>query len=165
KEEAEEARRSKESFLADLSHEIRTPINGIVGIIHILRNTSLNDEQRDWINRLDTASNSLLLIINDILDISKIDSGMMRIEYEDFSIHKKLTDINNFFKIKALDKNIAFETIIDPQLPEYIKSSPIRIQQIIDNFVSNALKFTKEGEITLKASLVEQEGTQCTIKF
>jgi len=165
KEEAEEARRSKESFLANMSHEIRTPINGIVGIIHILRNTPLNDEQRDWINRLDSASNSLLLIINDILDISKIDSGMMKIEYESFSIHKKLTDINNFFKIKALDKNLAFETDIDPQLPEYIRSSPIRIQQIINNFISNALKFTEEGKITLQASVMEQVGSQYTIKF
>src|SRR5690606_9827492 len=165
KEEAEEARRSKESFLANMSHEIRTPINGIVGIIHILRNTPLNDEQRDWINRLDSASNSLLLIINDILDISKIDSGMMKIEYESFSIHKKLTDINNFFKIKALDKNLAFETDIDPQLPEYIRSSPIRIQQIINNFISNALKFTEEGKIRLQASVMEQVGSQYTIKF
>ncbi|NGM64731.1 response regulator [Sphingobacterium sp. SGR-19] len=165
KEEAEEASRSKESFLANMSHEIRTPINGIVGIIHILRNTQLSNEQRDWINRLDSASNSLLLIINDILDISKIDSGMMKIEYENFSIHQKLMDINNFFKIKALDKSLAFETDIDPQLPEYIKSSPIRIQQIINNFISNALKFTEEGKITLKASVVEQLNLHYTIKF
>ena len=165
KEEAEEARRSKEAFLANMSHEIRTPINGIVGIIHILRSSQLDEEQRDWINRLDSASNSLLLIINDILDISKIDSGMMKIEYENFSIRKKLLDISNFFKIKALDKNLKFEMDLDPQLPEFITSSPIRIQQIINNFISNALKFTEHGTITLKATVIEQEDTQCTINF
>lgn len=165
KEEAEEARKSKESFLANMSHEIRTPINGIVGIIHILRNTSLNDEQREWVNRLDNASNSLLFIINDILDISKIDSGMMKIEHENFSIHKKLMDIENVFAIKAKDKNLVFDMEIDPNLPEYIKSSPIRIQQIINNFISNALKFTEKGTITLKATVVKHVDSQYTIKF
>src|SRR5690606_8567647 len=116
KEEAEEARKSKESFLANMSHEIRTPINGIVGIIHMLRNSELNNEQRDWINRLDSASSSLLLIINDILDISKIDSGMMKIENENFSIRKKLIDINNIFTLRARDKNLIFEMDIDPAL-------------------------------------------------
>ena len=165
KEEAEEARRSKESFLANMSHEIRTPINGIVGIIHILRNTALNAEQHEWINRLDSASDSLLLIINDILDISKIDSGMMKIEHEDFSIRQTLLDINDLFKIKAWDKKLDFHVDIDPQLPEYIRSSPIRIQQIINNFISNALKFTEKGAITLRAAAIEQNDKQCTIRF
>lgn len=165
KEEAEQARKSKESFLANMSHEIRTPINGIVGIVHILRNSPLNDEQRDWVNRLDNASNSLLYIINDILDISKIDSGMMKIEHENFSIRKKLADIENVFKMKALNKNLGFEVEIDPNLPECIKSSPIRIQQVINNFISNALKFTETGNITLQANVVEHRGTQYTIRF
>ena len=165
KKETEEARKVKESFLANMSHEIRTPINGIVGILHVLRNTPLNHQQRDWINRLDSASNSLLLIIDDILDISKIDSGMMKIEYETFSIREKLLDIAKLFKIKASSKNIAFETIIDPQLPAYIKSSAIRVQQIIDNFTSNALKFTEAGKITLAVSVIQQMDYRCTIRF
>ncbi|MFD1768511.1 response regulator [Sphingobacterium suaedae] len=165
KEEAEVARKSKESFLANMSHEIRTPINGIVGIIHMLRNSELNGEQRDWINRLDSASDSLLLIINDILDISKIDSGMMKIENEHFSIHKKLTDINNIFTLKARDKNLSFEMAIDPELPEYIKSDPLRIQQIINNFISNSLKFTETGKITLKADVIDRTGDNYTIRF
>ncbi|WP_437920893.1 response regulator [Sphingobacterium sp. LRF_L2] len=165
KEEAEEARKSKESFLANMSHEIRTPINGIVGIIHMLRSSELNDEQKDWINRLDTASNSLLLIINDILDISKIDSGMMKIEIESFSIRKKLADIKNIFKVKALDKQLDFDVDIDPLLPEYIKSDPLRIQQIINNFISNSLKFTESGNITLKVAVLEKTLHAVTAQF
>src|SRR5690606_14918985 len=120
KEEAEQARKSKEMFLANMSHEIRTPINGIMGIIHMLRNSSLDEEQKDWLNRLDSSSNSLLLIINDILDISKIDSGMMKIEYESFSIHQKLMDMNKIFKIKAEDKGLSFGMYIADNVPEYI---------------------------------------------
>lgn len=108
KEEAEEARKSKEIFLANMSHEIRTPINGIMGIIHILKESNLDEQQRDWLNRLDNVSDSLLLIVNDILDISKIDSGMMKIEQESFSIKQKLLDINDLFKIKAEDKKTEF---------------------------------------------------------
>src|SRR5690606_9113153 len=165
KEEAEEARKSKEIFLANMSHEIRTPINGIMGIVHMLRSSTLDDEQKDWINRLDSASNSLLLIINDILDISKIDSGMMKIEQESFSIHKKLIDINSIFKIKAKDKNLEFEMDIAPDIPEYIKSDPLRIQQIINNFISNSLKFTEHGKITLKIEVTEKIDDKYKIKF
>src|SRR5690606_2764625 len=108
---------------------------------------------------------SLLLIINDILDISKIDSGMMKIEQESFSIHKKLIDINSIFKIKAKDKNLEFEMDIAPDIPEYIKSDPLRIQQIINNFISNSLKFTEHGKITLKKEVTEKIDDKYKIKF
>jgi two-component system, sensor histidine kinase len=165
KEDAEEARKSKEIFLANMSHEIRTPINGIIGIIHMLRNSELNVEQKDWIQRLDIASNSLLLIINDILDISKIDSGMMKVENESFSLRQKLEDIRKIFKVKALDKQLDFEMEIDPRLPEYVKSDPLRIQQIVNNFISNSLKFTETGTIRLKAEVLNQSNTESTIKL
>lgn len=165
KEEAEEARKSKEIFLANMSHEIRTPINGIIGIIHMFKNSTLNEEQKSWVNRLEDASNSLLLIINDVLDISKIDSGMMKVEKENFSLHKKLEDICNLFKIKALDKNLKFEIEIDSDLPEYIQSDPLRLQQIINNFISNSLKFTNEGKIIFQAKVVEKLENSTKIKF
>ncbi|NQD69168.1 response regulator [Sphingobacterium shayense] len=165
KESAEEAKKSKENFLANMSHEIRTPINGIVGIIHMLRGSDLSTEQRDWINRLDTASNSLILIINDILDISKIDSGMMKIEEENFSIRQKLEDISHIFRNRAEEKKLAFLLEIDPNLPEFIKSDSLRIQQIINNFISNSLKFTDAGKITLKAEVTNHIGNKYTIKF
>jgi len=165
KEEAEEARKSKELFLANMSHEIRTPINGIMGIIHILKESSLDEEQRDWLNRLDNVSESLLLIVNDILDISKIDSGMMKVEQENFSIKQKLTDISNIFKLKAQDKKLDFEVDIDDKLPTYIKSDQLRLQQIIYNFISNSLKFTEKGKITLRVEVLSQEQEDYRIKF
>ncbi|MEJ5052835.1 response regulator [Sphingobacterium sp. MYb382] len=165
KEEAEEARKSKELFLANMSHEIRTPINGIMGIIHILKESSLDEEQRDWLNRLDNVSESLLLIVNDILDISKIDSGMMKVEQENFSIKQKLTDISNIFKLKAQDKKLDFEVDIDNKLPTYIKSDQLRLQQIIYNFISNSLKFTEKGKITLRVEVLSQEQDNYRIKF
>lgn len=165
KEEAEEARKSKEIFLANMSHEIRTPINGIMGIIHILKDSPLNDQQRDWINRLDNVSDSLLLIVNDILDISKIDSGMMRIEQENFSIKQKLVDISNIFKIKAQNKKLDFELELDEKLPDFIKSDPLRLQQIIYNFVSNSLKFTEQGKIILRVEVLAQHENIHRIKF
>lgn len=164
-EDAEEARKSKEIFLANMSHEIRTPINGIIGIIHMLKNSQLSSEQADWISRLETASDSLLLIINDVLDISKIDSGMLRVENEVFSIKNKLADINDIFKLKALSKNLKFEMHIDPNLPELIKGDPLRLQQIINNFVSNSIKFTEHGEISIKAEVTEELEHSVKIKF
>lgn len=165
KEEAEEARKSKEIFLANMSHEIRTPINGIMGIIHILMDSNLSDQQREWVTRLNNVSDSLLLIVNDILDISKIDSGMMRIELESFSIKQKLIDISNIFKIKAQNKKLDFELEMDDKLPEFIKSDPLRLQQIIYNFVSNSLKFTEAGKITLKVDVLAQNQNKHRIKF
>ncbi len=165
KEAAEDAKKSKENFLANMSHEIRTPINGIVGIIHMLRGSELSTEQRDWINRLDSASNSLILIINDILDISKIDSGMMKIEEENFSIRQKLEDISHIFKNRAEEKKLDFILEIDPNLPEFITTDALRVQQIINNFISNSLKFTDSGKITLKAEVTDQVDKNYTIKF
>lgn len=165
KEAAEDARRSKENFLANMSHEIRTPINGIVGIIHMLRGSELSEEQLNWINRLDGAADSLILIINDILDISKIDSGMMKIEEENFSIRQKLEDISHIFRNRAEEKKLEFILDIDPNLPEFIKSDSLRVRQIINNFISNSLKFTESGKIILKAEVVDHLAQSYTIRF
>ncbi|TJZ61203.1 response regulator [Sphingobacterium olei] len=163
--DAEQARRSKEIFLANMSHEIRTPINGIMGIVHMLKSANLNPEQIDWINRLDNASNSLLLIINDILDISKIDSGMMKIEFEDFDLKAMILEFDKIFKFKATNKNLEFEVILDEALPQYVKFDTLRLQQIISNFISNSLKFTEKGKISLIVTNVENIGDQHTIRF
>lgn len=163
--DAEQARKSKEIFLANMSHEIRTPINGIKGIVHMLKNADLNLEQQDWVNRLEIASNSLLLIINDILDISKIDSGMMKIEMEDFNLPNVLLDLAQMFKMKAADKNLKFEIILDPKLPKHVHFDSLRLEQIISNFVSNSLKFTENGKITLVVESLESANEIHKIKF
>ncbi|MDR2284737.1 MAG: response regulator [Sphingobacterium sp.] len=163
--EAEQARKSKEIFLANMSHEIRTPINGIKGIVHMLKNANLNFEQLDWVNRLEIASNSLLLIINDILDISKIDSGMMKIEMEDFHFTNLLLDLGQMFKIKASDKKLDFDVILDSKLPTHVHFDSLRLEQIISNFVSNSLKFTERGKITLAVESLEVKDDIHKIKF
>ncbi len=163
--EAEDARMSKEIFLANMSHEIRTPINGIVGIVQMLKNANLSQEHQDWINRLEMASDSLLLIINDILDISKIDSDKLKIEMEEFHLENLLLDIEKFFRIKALNKQIDFRVDVDPDLPKYVKFDSLRLQQIISNFISNSLKFTDHGEILLSATSLGKQDNHVKIKF
>ncbi|MFZ4263378.1 response regulator [Sphingobacterium sp. HJSM2_6] len=165
KEEAVQARKSKEIFLANMSHEIRTPINGIMGIMHMFKSSDLNTEQKDWLKRLDNASQSLLLIINDILDLSKIDSGMLKIEFEDFSLTKMIEDINRIFKIKATHKNLNFEVLMDEQVPQYIRYDSLRLQQIISNFISNSLKFTEKGKIQLAINITEKQNNSFKLRF
>lgn len=163
--EAEDARKSKEIFLANMSHEIRTPINGIVGIVHMLKGQELPPDQKDWVNRLGMAADTLLLIINDILDISKIDSAMMRIEFEDFNLPQLMRDIGNLFRVKNNEKPIDFIVNIDPAIPKYVRFDPLRLQQILSNFISNSFKFTEKGSIHFSAQLVERNEEIVTIRF
>lgn len=163
--EAEHARKSKEIFLANMSHEIRTPLNGILGIVHMLNSSNLSEEQRDWVNRLSSASNSLLMIINDILDISKIDSGMMKIEFEDFNLRDLIHETINIFNIKAQNKNINLQIDVDNRISALMYFDPLRLKQIISNFISNSLKFTEEGSIVLSVDLLEKKGDNYTIRF
>lgn len=163
--EAEHARKSKEIFLANMSHEIRTPINGIMGIINMLKSSSLNAEQLDWVKRLSNASNSLLMIINDILDISKIDSGMMKIEYENFNLRDLVEDTANIFRMKAANKKLNFEVHLAEDLPKIVHFDSLRLQQILTNFISNSLKFTHEGKIDIKVDILSKNGDSNKIKF
>ena len=165
KEEAIQARKSKEIFLANMSHEIRTPINGIMGIMHMFKSSELSIEQKDWLKRLDNASQSLLLIINDILDLSKIDSGMLKIEYEDFSLTKMIEDIERIFKIKATHKQLDFQIQVEESVPQYIRYDSLRLQQIISNFISNSLKFTEKGSIELIITEVEKRNNNHRLRF
>ena len=163
--DAEDARKSKDIFLANMSHEIRTPINGIVGIVHMLKSADLNSEYQDWINRLEMASDSLLLIINDILDISKIDSGKLKIEFEEFNLENLLLETGKLFRTKALEKQIDFKVNLDPSLPKHVKFDSLRLQQIISNFISNSIKFTDKGEIILSATNLGYRDNYAKIKF
>lgn len=163
--EAEHARKSKEIFLANMSHEIRTPINGIMGIMHMLKNSPLNEEQMDWVKRLDTASNSLLMIINDILDISKIDSGMLKIEFENFNLKDLVHETANIFRLKAESKGLKFDITFDDSLPKIVRFDSLRLQQILTNFISNALKFTDHGSIEFSVNTIKQNNNKHTIAF
>src|SRR5690606_1319909 len=133
--------------------------------VHMLNSSNLSEEQRDWVNRLSSASNSLLMIINDILDISKIDSGMMKIEFEDFNLRDLIHETINIFNIKAQNKNINLQIDIDDRIPALMYFDPLRLKQIISNFISNSLKFTEEGSIVLSVDLLEKKGDNYTIRF
>jgi Signal transduction histidine kinase len=165
KKEADLARKSKENFLANMSHEIRTPINGIVGITTMLRNSPLSEEQSEWLDHLENASQQLLLIINDILDLSKIDSGKMRLDYARTSFPEIINELVNLFSYKAEQKGIVFQVVQDDQLPKYILADSLRLTQILSNLISNGIKFTDEGSVTLETKLLKRTKHRVYIQF
>jgi len=147
--QAEEAAKAKSLFLANMSHEIRTPLNGILGFLELLKTTDLDEEQIEYINTVTASSQSLLEIINNILDISKIESDKVELELIPF---KPVTEFENTIEIfgaKAAEKNIHLAAYIDPSIPLSIKGDVLKIKEVLTNFLSNAIKFTHEGIITL----------------
>src|SRR5690606_23533484 len=165
KKEADLARKSKENFLANMSHEIRTPINGITGITTMLRNSPLNEEQSEWLDYLENASQQLLLIINDILDLSKIDSGKMRLDYAKTFFVNHIKKLTNLFSYKAEQKGITFEVINDDSLPKQILADSLRLTQILSNLISNGIKFTENGRVTLETKLLKRSDHRAHIQF
>jgi len=163
--EAIQARKSKEIFLANMSHEIRTPINGIMGVMHMFKGSDLNEEQHNWLKHLDNASQSLLMIINDILDLSRIDSGLLKIKVDDFNLEKMVDDLNRIYHAKASQKGLAFNIQVDERIPEYLRYDSLRLQQIISNFISNSLKFTEKGHITLSIDQLQQKDYRHKLRF
>ena len=150
--EAEKANNIKTEFLANMSHEIRTPINGIVGMLNILEKEPLNEKQLDYLALAKSSSETLLVVINDILDISKIESGKLTLERTTFNLARLIDDIERVAQIRAEEKNLFFQS--NTQLcDDFVCGDPVRIRQIIDNLVSNALKFTRNGGVTMRVSL------------
>ncbi len=146
---ADAASQSKSDFLANMSHEIRTPMNAIMGMTHLAQRTDLTIKQRDYLNKIDTAANSLLTIINDILDFSKIEAGKMMLENAPFSLDKVLAHLLDLLKIKAEEKNIELAIVISPETPRCFEGDALRLGQILLNLASNAVKFTDYGKVTL----------------
>jgi two-component system, sensor histidine kinase len=145
KREAEEASRQKSNFLANMSHEIRTPLNAIMGFISLLHEKETNQKKREYLDVVKSASDSLLKVISDILDITKIENGKLQIEQIPFNPYETLIHTTELFQAKASEKGVVFKVNFSKHIPEILISDPFRIQQILANLLSNAIKFTPEG--------------------
>lgn len=162
---AEETARLKEQFLANMSHEIRTPMNGIIGLTRILLKSELSEDQMRFLQSIKVCSDNLLVIINDILDLSKIEAGKMSFESVPFRITDLARHAVELFQAKADEKSIQLVMKIDTSIPQALSGDPTRLSQILNNLMSNAIKFTGEGEVSLFINLRSTREKQVTLDF
>ncbi len=166
KEQAEEATRTKSEFLANMSHEIRTPMNAIINLSYLLQEeVQLPARTLDYIKKIEVSANHLLGIINDILDFSKIEAGKLTLERAPFSLYQMLDSLSTVIGYRVVDKNIEVLFRIHPQVPNYLYGDVLRITQILTNLVSNAVKFTDEGEVVLSVQPGEQSAGRAGVEF
>jgi PAS domain S-box-containing protein len=165
KENAELSKKIKEAFLANMSHELRTPISGIIGLIDLLKQTPINDKQGDMLGMLEDSSQSLLGVINDILDISKIEAGKFNIIRTSNDLYGLVNSVYNLLKFKADKKDIEFISEIEPAVPQYIMVDSLRLNQVLMNLLSNAINFTEKGYVKLKVSLLQSDADKVKLKF
>lgn len=147
--------KAKSNFIAMLSHEVRTPINGVLGLSDLLGESKLNEEQTEFVNLIRFSGESLLTLINDVLDYSKIDAGKMKVELIETDLKNLVTSSLNTFKPLAKKSDIELILSVTSNVPDTIKSDPIRLIQVINNFISNAIKFTKKGRVVLSISVTD----------
>jgi len=166
KEKIQQAEKAKGMFLANMSHEIRTPLNAILGFTQLLENEeSLPQKDKEYIRIINSSANTLLRIINDVLDLSKLDAGDFVVEKKEFNPNEMFLDIVSLFQAKVKEKNINYVIDID-ELPKCIKSDEHRLKQVLANLIGNAIKFTPEkGEIIVSIKLIEEKGNKVKIKF
>ncbi|MDF7812173.1 PAS domain S-box protein [Hymenobacter sp. YC55] len=165
KEHAEESSRAKELFLANMSHEIRTPMNAILGMSQLLAKTPLRPDQDDYLQAITTSGENLLVIINDILDLSKIEAGQLQVEKIGFDAGQLMAQIEKTLLYKAEEKGLSFVTEVAPELPQVVLGDPYRLTQVLLNLAGNAIKFTEKGCVSISCELVGHEANGVGIKF
>jgi signal transduction histidine kinase/CheY-like chemotaxis protein/HPt (histidine-containing phosphotransfer) domain-containing protein len=160
-----EAAHLKEEFLANMSHEIRTPMNAILGFTDLLKKTDLSPHQRQYVEYIYSSGENLLLLINDILDLSKIEAGMMDLEQEPFSLNGLLGSVEIMFREKAVAKGLDFKISVDPKIHDSLCGDAVRLTQVLINLLSNSIKFTSNGFVHLHVSLQERNDDHVKIEF
>ncbi|MCC8410179.1 response regulator [Mucilaginibacter sp. UR6-1] len=165
KEAAEMGKKIKENFLANMSHELRTPINGILGITNLLRKTEVNEQQINMLNLLEVSSQSLLGVVNDVLDISKIEAGKFSIIRAPHNLHDIIKSVYGLLKFKADEKNVEFVFDMASDVPEHVMVDSLRLNQVLMNLLSNAIKFTERGFVKLNVKVLEKTSGSAKIEF
>ena len=162
---AEQANRAKSEFLANMSHEIRTPMNAVIGLAFLLGKTPLDDEQSDLLAKLKLGSKSLLLVLNNVLDLSKIEAGELIVERRAFDLHGLLAELPEMLAVQAQAKGISFEIDEATDLPAALEGDATRLNQVLTNLLSNAIKFTEQGGVSLRVSQVAATPSHATLRF
>ena len=162
---AEEAVKSKQQFLSNMSHEIRTPMNAIIGFTKVVLKTELTAKQKEYLTAIKMSGDALIVLINDILDLAKVDAGKMTFEKTPFKLKLSINAMLHLFETKIQEKNLKLVTHYDKNIPEVLIGDPVRLHQIILNLVSNAVKFTNTGKITVSVNLLSETDEKVTLKF